>query len=168
MPRDEQWHKRLFANINYYKTLLKLEEMLGRLLSDRTFSADFYKSKTIKIPQLSNIIHISTINKYEFINLSLYNPIIFFSYCFAHNWALRLLNTLLQGSNLTYEILGHANDQQTINVFQKNYLSVYTWYFSNSKCYSINGCHIAPGKCWSVQVIWKSSCMVWQAHVEKN
>ena len=60
--------KRLLANINYKKTLLELVEMLGRLSSDRTFSADFYKSKSIEIPQLPTIIRISTVNKYEFIN----------------------------------------------------------------------------------------------------
>ncbi|KAH3796626.1 hypothetical protein DPMN_150195 [Dreissena polymorpha] len=56
-------HERLLANINYNKTLLELVEMLGRLSSERTGSADFYKSKSIAIPQLPNIIRISTLNK---------------------------------------------------------------------------------------------------------
>ena len=55
-------HERLLANIYYKKTLLELVEMLGWLSSDRTFSTDFYRRKTIEISQLPNIIHMSTIN----------------------------------------------------------------------------------------------------------
>ncbi|KAH3859155.1 hypothetical protein DPMN_101871 [Dreissena polymorpha] len=56
-------HERLLANINYKKTLLELVEILGRLSSDRTFSANYYKSKCIEISPLPNVIHMSTINK---------------------------------------------------------------------------------------------------------